>query len=125
VRFGGEGANGVGLGFGGLGAEIGGNFTLSAGEVLDLYIGQQGGTGSSIGLSNGAAVVRGWLGILATLPVPFFLSLAGTEVEQQPGTGAGMLKRALPEVHPATVNQEGRTVLVGRAGFRRVWWRRL
>jgi hypothetical protein len=38
VAYGASGGNGVGGG-GGLGAEMGGDFNLTAGEVLDIYVG--------------------------------------------------------------------------------------
>ena len=53
VAYGAAGGNGAG-GFntptpgGGLGAQIGGDFNLTAGNVLDLYIGQQGSNASGI-----------------------------------------------------------------------------
>jgi len=57
VAFGGSGGNGKAVG--GLGAEIGGEFNLSAGEVLDIYVGQAGGgtSGPTGGGGGGSFVV--------------------------------------------------------------------
>ena len=46
-----------GTGLGGDGAEIGGDFTLLAGEILDLYIGGQGGPGEYAGGGGGGTFV--------------------------------------------------------------------
>jgi hypothetical protein len=52
VAYGAQGGKGSSGAAGGLGAEFGGDFTLTAGTVLDLYIGQQGG-GASYGGGGG------------------------------------------------------------------------
>jgi hypothetical protein len=46
VAYGASGAGSSHDTSGGLGAEIGGDFTLTAGEVLDIYVGGEGGTGT-------------------------------------------------------------------------------
>jgi hypothetical protein len=44
VAYGAQGGNGYANTTGGLGAEIGGDFNLTAGQVIDIFVGQQGGS---------------------------------------------------------------------------------
>ncbi len=55
VAYGAQGGSGYACGqcVGGNDAEIGGNFVLTAGEVLDLYVGEQGGGGGGGGCGGG------------------------------------------------------------------------
>jgi hypothetical protein len=58
VAFGASGGDESGKGQGGgLGAEMGGDFNLAAGEILDIYVGGTGGTGDSGGGGGGTFVV--------------------------------------------------------------------
>src|SRR5438067_3167428 len=56
---GGRGGNGIFFGAGGLGGEIGGNFTLPAGEILKIAVGGAGGDNSSGGGGGGGSFVIG------------------------------------------------------------------
>src|SRR5262249_18185135 len=56
VAFGASGGNGAG-GLGGGGAEIGGDFNLTMGEVLDIYVGQAGQRGLATGGRGGGSFV--------------------------------------------------------------------
>ncbi len=59
TAYGAAGGTG-GLGFsGGAGAEMGGDFNLTAGEVLDIYVGGTGGSGDAGGGGGGTFVVLG------------------------------------------------------------------
>jgi hypothetical protein len=58
--FGAQGGNIAGVGSGGgLGAEIGGDFTLNAGEVLQIAVGGQGADGTFSGGGGGGSFVVG------------------------------------------------------------------
>lgn len=53
VAAGGQGGNSGATALGGQGAEIGGYFYLSAGEILDIAVGGEGGSGADVGGGGG------------------------------------------------------------------------
>ncbi len=59
VAYGAQGGIGIAGEYGGKGAEIGGDFLLTAGEVLNIYVGCQGAGGPNSGSGGGGSFVVG------------------------------------------------------------------
>src|SRR4051812_11603557 len=59
LAYGAQGGKGGSSGVGGLGAEIGGDFILTANEVLKIVVGGAGGSGSYSGGGGGSSFVIG------------------------------------------------------------------
>jgi hypothetical protein len=57
-----RGSGNYGVAAGGLGAEIGGDFALTAGQVVNIYVGQQGDNGGRFGGGGGCDFGGGYSG---------------------------------------------------------------